>query len=288
MKAPFPYFGAKNTLAGRIVPLLGPHRIYLEPFFGSGAVFFPKPPAPSEIINDLDQHVVRFLRVLRERPDDLARVARLTPHARAEFDAADLDQADIDDLEAARRFWVRVNQSFAKTHNRRTGWSLTTARTQSVPASIAGLVDRLHACAQRLRHASIECCDAVDLIDRMATPDTVIYADPPYLGTARSNATGPTVSDYRTDMATEADHRRLADALRATPAAVLLSGYPSPLYDHDLYPDWHRLEIPTRTSSGQARQRHRNPRTEVIWSNRPLHAQQALILEPPTSSEVRA
>ena len=62
---------------------------------------------------------------------------------------------------------------------------------------------------------------------------------------------------------------------------MVLSGYPSTLYDRRLYPDWHRLEIPTTAHSGQARQRRRSRGVEVIWSNRPLRSQQALNLNDP-------
>jgi DNA adenine methylase len=103
-------------LARRIVSLFPPHRVYLEPYFGSGAVLFAKTPAPIEIVNDLDGSVVAFFEMLRDRPGDLERVCRLTPYARDEYEAADLGDPGIDTLERARRFWVRVNQSFAKSH----------------------------------------------------------------------------------------------------------------------------------------------------------------------------
>jgi len=39
----------------------------------------------------------------------------------------------------------------------------------------------------------------------------------------------------------ERDHRRLAELLHGVRGMVILSGYPSPLYD-ELYSDWHRVE----------------------------------------------
>jgi DNA adenine methylase len=59
----------------------------------------------------------------------------------------------------------------------------------------------------------------------------------------------------------------LAEALHATAAAVVvISGYPSQLYDREPYPDWSRVEIASMTGNG-GRDR---ARTEVIWSNRPI------------------
>jgi DNA adenine methylase len=270
VKPPFAYYGGKIGLARRIVDLLPPHRTYIEPFFGSGAVLFAKPPALCEIVNDVDHDVVTFFRVLRDRTDELIDLCALTPHARLEYESADLDETELDDLERARRFWVRVNQSFAKTAGRRTGWSITTARNQSVPGSILGRIARFAACAERLMHCSIECCDAADLIDRLATAETVVYADPPYLGETRRGWDRQRPADYAHDMGDEARHRRLAEVLHATPAAVLLSGYHSPLYE-DLYADWPRIEVPVLVHSSNAVTADRGERTEVIWSNRPLN-----------------
>ena len=61
MRAPFAYYGGKMGMAKLIVSLMPEHRVYIEPFFGSGAVFFAKPPVMHEIVNDLDDAVVAFL-----------------------------------------------------------------------------------------------------------------------------------------------------------------------------------------------------------------------------------
>lgn len=268
MRPPFAYYGGKGGMAARIVGLLPPHRVYIEPFAGSLAVLFAKQPSTHEIVNDIDGGVVTFFRVLRERREDLEEVCRLTPHARGEYRAAELSE-DLDELELARRFWVRVNQSFAKTAGVQTGWSVTTARTQSIPNSVRGRIDRFEECAQRLMGVTIECCDGPGLIERLATPDTCIYADPPYLAETRRGRDRQRPGDYLHDMGLAEDHVRLAEVLHKTPAAVVLSGYPSDLYE-DLYGDWPRIEVATTVHSSNAATAGRGKRTEVLWSNRPL------------------
>src|SRR5919204_1581455 len=108
MLPPTSYYGAKARLAPWITSLLPPGRTYLEPFAGSAAVLFAKPPSPTEGLNDLDGQVVNFFRVLRDHPDQLARALRLTPYARAEYQqhAAHHDDPDADELERARRWFV--------------------------------------------------------------------------------------------------------------------------------------------------------------------------------------
>lgn len=48
MEAVLKYPGAKNRLAEWIISFIPEHRVYLELFFGSGAVFFNKDPAKIE------------------------------------------------------------------------------------------------------------------------------------------------------------------------------------------------------------------------------------------------
>ena len=88
MKPPFAYYGGKTTLGPKIAALLPAHDHYIEPFAGSLAVLLAKAPTTWETVNDLDDLLVNFWRVLRERPADLAHVAMLTPHARSEYAAS--------------------------------------------------------------------------------------------------------------------------------------------------------------------------------------------------------
>lgn len=73
-------------------------------------------------------------------------------------------------------------------------------------------------------------------------------------------------ADRRRDPRRRRTARGLAESLHAARAAVVLSGYPSDLYDRDLYPGWDRHSIATSTGQGGAW----DARTEVLWSNRPL------------------
>jgi len=286
-KPVFSYYGGKAGLARTIAALLPPHDVYIEPFFGSGAVLFAKAPALHEIANDLDGAVVNFFRVLRDRREDLELACVLTPHAREEYAAADLE-AQVDDLERARRFWCRVNQSFAKTAGKATGWSITTGRTQSVPASIASRIGRFAGAVERLRGISFECCDAAALVARFDGPEVCWYVDPPYLGSTRSTPRATGRGDYRVDMLGEGAHRELATALSGAAGGVLVSGYNSELYQ-ELYAAWFRQEIEVTTHSSNvagAGTRRNARRVEVLWSNRPLRSPAPLFEAPaPATSE---
>ncbi|MBQ8699042.1 MAG: DNA adenine methylase, partial [Schwartzia sp.] len=61
--------GSKWRIADWIIAHFPDHGVYCEPFFGSGAVFFRKPPSGIETINDLDGNVVNLFRVIRDAAD---------------------------------------------------------------------------------------------------------------------------------------------------------------------------------------------------------------------------
>jgi len=271
VKPPVPYFGGKMTVGPAIAALLPAHRHYVEPYCGSLAVLLAKPASAHETVNDLDMDLMRFWRVLRDRPADLERVCALTPHSRAEHQAA-FASAD-DDLEAARRVWVKLTQGRAGTQ-RRTGWRHfvkpnTSGPNSGMPAYLDAYVDRLAPAAERLAEVSLECMPALDLIAKYGTePDVLLYVDPPYLGSTRSKSW----DGYPHEMRGEADHVDLAAALHAARAAVVVSGYPSDLYDRELYAGWDRHTMAASTGQGDTWAN----RTEVLWSNRALGIQPAL------------
>lgn len=277
LKPPVPYYGAKQTIAERIVGLFPPHRHYVEPFAGSLSVLLAKPPARMETVNDLDRQLMAFWRVLRDRPDDLARACALTPHSRAEYEACRAvmrsGRLPADELDAARVVWVCLTQGRGGSLLKLNGWRYFVAprgSNTSMPGYLAGYVDRIAPAAERLHAVSLECMPALDLIRKYGDdPETLLYCDPPYEASTRSGG-----DQYAHEMRDEQSHRDLAEALRACRASVVLSGYGSDLYDRELYPDWYRVEIPSMTGNGSGDRGM--DRTEVLWSNRPLGRQTAL------------
>lgn len=265
MKPPFAYYGGKSRHVSRILAALPPHRVYVEPFAGSAAVLFAKPPAKQEVLNDVDGQVINFYRVLRDRLDELERAVLLTPYARADFDAADFDAADIDDVERARRWYCRSTQGFGQSAGDGTGWSISTKQNTPRTRQIARRVGRFDACAERLSNVFIENRDALGLIARFGTdPGACLYLDPPYLIDTRSAP-----NCYRHEFQAEDQHRRLAAAVSSCAASVVLSGYRSALYD-DLYRGWDRTEWHVTREPGNGRTRRVECAVEVLWSNRPL------------------
>lgn len=269
MKPPFPYYGGKQMLAERLVALLPSHRHYVEPYAGSLAVLLAKPRVPFETVNDLDGDLTNLWTQLRTRRAEFEETCALTPHSRAEFAAALAAATDptvwapLDPFERARLTWVLLTQGRSGGTGRNTDWRYFAdpgTSSFSMPRYLEAYVGRFGPAVARLCGVSLESRPALDVVATYGKyPRVLLYVDPPYVHSTRKGR------GYRHEM-TDDDHRNLAKGLRAARAAVVLSGYPSDLYDLELYPDWHRLEMPAGTGNGG----EWRERTEVVWSNRPL------------------
>ena len=76
LKAPFPWFGGKSSVAALVWERFGDVPNLVEPFFGSGAVLLARPHAPkTETVNDLDGLLVNFWRALQANPEAVAHYA---------------------------------------------------------------------------------------------------------------------------------------------------------------------------------------------------------------------
>lgn len=75
----FPYFGGKGRVADVVWAAFDTNvLLYVEPFFGSGAVLFARPHVPAnarEIVNDADGLIVNTWRAIKHAPDVVASIA---------------------------------------------------------------------------------------------------------------------------------------------------------------------------------------------------------------------
>lgn len=257
------YHGGKWRLGPWIIEHFPPHRVYVEPYGGAASVLMRKPPAESEIYNELDAEVVNVFRTLRdpETAEQLCRELRLTPFAREEFELA-YEPTDLP-IERARRTIIRAfmgfgSASFNSAHATGFRVYVGTNRQRRPHQDWISYPPQVQAYVERLAGVIIESRPALDVILRHQGDETLFYVDPPYPHSTRGDVSGVR-QKYRFEM-DEADHIALADVLRTCKGMVVLSGYACDLYDKDLYADWARMEKQTMADGA-------NPRTEVLWLN---------------------
>ena len=101
-------------------------------------------------------------------------------------------------------------------------------------------VEKIHGCAHSF------------LATYPFTGRELVYSDPPYLTATRTSS-----RRYRYDYS-ERDHVALLALLTGLPCPVILSGYPSALYDEQLA-GWRTLELQVMNQAGV--------RTEKLWFN---------------------
>lgn len=242
--------GAKWRIAKWIASYFPEHGTYLEPFFGSGAVFFTKPPSGSETINDIDNNIVNLFKVCRDNPKKLARKIAMTPYSRAEYIFCRNNYKDdsCDDIERARRYVVAVWQGFGGKTYQEVSWAHD--RTNSVfrPKYWAELPDRILNILGRLKMAQIENKNAIELIDMYNRKNCLIYADPPYLKETRSNL------HYEYEMGEIDEHKKLLEVLLHHKGPVVVSSYTNKLYDKWLVLEngWDKKTIKVQANAGKS------------------------------------
>lgn len=262
MKTVLKYPGAKNRIAEWICAQIPIHDVYLEPYFGSGAVFFNKTPSRIETINDLDGNVVNFFHVIREYPEELAYQLSMTPFGRDEYyDAFQVKDTDSD-IERARKFAVRCWQGFGCSNLYRNGFRSSQQSTSPhTTKEWNAIPERILLAAERLKNAQIENLPALEVIKRYDTSDVFMYVDPPYLHGTRKNYL------YKHEMEDE-EHVQLLEVLKSHPGKVLLSGYDNELYN-DMLAGWKKLSKKTQAEAGI-------PRLETLWMNYEINRQLSL------------
>ncbi|MBV5334325.1 MAG: DNA adenine methylase [Sulfuricurvum sp.] len=252
MKTPITYWGGKQQLVDKILPLIPPHRQYNEPFFGGGAIFFAKNPSEIEFINDINGEMVNFYKTMKRKFDELKDEVDCTLHSEWQHkQARDIYSQPLTHSDVLRAWavWMLSKQSiFAILTN---GWRV------SIDSNMAKQVqwskERFtHHYARRLEHTSIFSRDAKGVILATDTDTTFHYVDPPYFNSECGHYSGYSEQDFID----------LLDILSKIKGRFLMSSYPSKtLEEHSSINGWKTISIEMNKSSGEGN------KTEVLTMN---------------------
>ena len=270
MRTPITYYGGKQRIAPEIISMMPVHKIYVEPFFGGGAVFFAKPKAGIEVINDHDNQLINFYLCVQNRFDELQEFIKNTLHSEAMYyHAKDVwnKRVETSEIEKAWAIWLITNGSFAGSMHG--GWKWCNGTTGGHTGTfIKGkrneFSERLY---QRLDNVQISCRDALRVIQDRDTPETFFYLDPPYPGCNQQHYSGYT----------EENLEELLSLLSTIKGKFILSNYWCDIlrkYVNKQKWSFKEIEVDLRISNlgrGVARKKVTQYRTEVLVYNYQLN-----------------
>ena len=261
VNSPFKWVGGKSRLRKQIISLLPKHTCYVELFSGAAWVLFGKPPSDVEVLNDIDQELITFFRVVKEKPEELIASFEWELVSRAEFQRlATLDPMQLTDIQRAHRFYYLIMAGW--------GGELKYPRFQTsisdgghgnrLIGALETLKERIAPVHQRLKTVIIENLNWQNCLDRYDRPTTVIYIDPPYPDNG---------ANYAYNMRDWKEHRELADRLHKTECKWILSSYDIPEV-RELYPQ--NYVVAVQMASGMKAKKNAKERVinkEVLITN---------------------
>lgn len=261
LRPPFKMHGGKKYLSQWIIgqfPQEYEKMHYIEPFCGAANVLFNKTPAKEEIINDLDSSITNILQIIRDQVDEFTEVLKKVKYKEATFlEALEKTEFNSEIEKAVNEFILRrmsrggIKKAFA--------WSNRLRGNQ--PGDVNAwktIIKQLPYISERLQNVYVINRSAIELLKVFDDVNYLCYCDPPYLPETRES---PDVYDF--EMSID-NHIELADVLNNFKGKVLISGYPSRLYNR-LYKNW---TCESKKIVNHASQQKIKPtKVELLWKN---------------------
>lgn len=268
MRQVLKYPGSKWNIARQLVELIPEHHSYVEPYFGSGAVLFNKPPSHIETVNDLDSDVTNLFKCIQKDSERLARLVMTTPFSREEYDKQfeGIDQTMYaSSFQRAAGFLIRCWQGHGfRTNGYKFGWKNDVVGRERAYAlwNWYRLPEWIIDIAERLRKVQIENRPALEVIERFNYSNVFMYIDPPYILGVRAG------KQYKHEMS-DSDHEEILKTALQSKAKIMISGYESDMYN-DYLKGWNKVCFSSCAEHGK-------PRTEVVWMNYQKYMQMNLL-----------
>ncbi len=172
----FAWQGGKRWLVKELLPLIPPHKMYVELFCGGGALLCAKPKSTAEVINDKNSDLVNLYRIVKFHLAALFEELDWCLNSREEFNAFK-EQRGLTDIQRAARWMLRMKNGFggAPDHfgrGRKGGGAAHSSKR--------GRMALLRAFNQRLDSVVIENLDWQKCVELYDSKQAVFFCDPPY------------------------------------------------------------------------------------------------------------
>ncbi len=242
-----PWLGGKRRLADQLISQFPAHKCYVEVFAGGAALYFLRPPAEIEVINDINSELTNLYRVVQNHLEEFMRQFKWALSSRELFKwLQDTPTKTLTDIQRAARFYYLQHNAFGGKVD---GQSWGTATTQP-PVNLLRIEENLSAAHLRLSQSYIENMDWHKCMTRYDREHTFFYIDPPYLETA----------GYGVEFGIE-EYEKLATTLRNLKGKAIVS-----LNDHPdirrIFAEFEMDTVPIKYSVGGGK--NMVDRTEVI------------------------
>lgn len=206
--------GNKQAIAKDIIKYFPEHKIYIEPFFGAGGMFFNKPKAKYNIVNDLDSDVFNLFMVVINQKEELEKAFYLMP-IHSDLLQHWTKNKEKEPIKKALRFILISNYT-----TNGTGSKIRQTLRDRIKIEFYDLLDKTQ---DYITNVKFYNSDFRKFLNGMEynqyrpneKKESFIYCDPPYLGT----------NDNYSNSFTEQDSIDLFDCLQATGCKFAMSEF---------------------------------------------------------------
>lgn len=165
----------KKRLAARLVKLIPPHKVYVEPFAGSAAVFFEKEPAENEVLGDFDPEIAAAFKAIKALTDaELETLRKKNWIGREGTYKQLIDARPKSKVEKLYRFLYLSHFSYGKLRGK--------SFNPNAEGVEARTIERIELHRDRIRNSTIRHAHYAELVKEFDGKDTFFFLDPPYPG----------------------------------------------------------------------------------------------------------
>lgn len=180
--------GNKKKIAQEIIQYFPEHKIYIEPFFGAGGMFFSKPKAKYNIVNDLDSDVFNLFMVVMNQKEELEKAFYMMP---IHSDLLDYwkKHEETDPIKKALRFLFLSNLTHMGTGN-------AIMNGAENPKNVFfNRINKTFELLENIQFFNKDFRKFLSIPKDKNNGDSFIYCDPPYINTCEDQYGSFTQSD---------------------------------------------------------------------------------------------
>lgn len=261
------YYGGKTNMQPTILPILNNDKstTFVSLFTGGAVLETNKKPHTIEIWNDKLHSITNFYEVFQTPTLQKKLIQKINSCCYSEvyhttskhaynYYIKNPPKKTKDKISFAWAFWSQCCMTFSGNING--GYAFSSTRNQAMVfyKRKKGLCDF----AKRIEDITIMCRDAVDVFKLFNKPDTLFYADPPYIGSDCGHYKGYTENDYI----------NLLECFENCKGKFILSSYPSEILNKFIQRNsWNTIKINQSISAGHKMTRNVHTKVEVVITN---------------------